>query len=460
MTSQPPAQPLELTRREMRSLVDATFERIANFYDTLPTQPVQEVDTRPERWAHLRQDLPEDGRPIDELLELFFGDLVPNCFNTTSPGFMAYIPGGGLFHAAVADLIADSVNRYVTVWAAAPGLAEIENSVIRWFRQMVGYPEDSSGFLTSGGSLANFSALFTARKEKLPEEFLDGRIYVSDQTHHSVLRAASLVGFPSRSVRTIPTNQRFQLRCEALEDAIASDRAAGVKPFAIVASAGTTNTGAIDDLTRLAAVAQRERLWLHVDAAYGGFFALTERGRQRMTGIELADSITLDPHKGLFLPYGTGCLLVRDGAALERAHSIDADYMPPMQGSTEQVDFCNISPELSRDFRGLRIWLPIQMTGIGAWRDALDEKLDLTEWAWRELETIPGMRIVAEPQLSVVAFRLELDGLGRLQNGAHDRINRDLLDRINSRQRVYLTGTVLDGHFALRICVVVFRTHK
>jgi aromatic-L-amino-acid decarboxylase len=447
---------LELSTAEMRRFVDSAVARITAFFDSLPEQPTSSVDLSPEVRKALQEDLPEQGQPLEELLGLFFDRLVPNSFNTVSPGFMAYIPGGGLFHAAVADLIANSVNRYSTVWAAAPGMAEIETSVIRWFCQMVGYPDSASGFLSSGGSLANFSALFTARAERLPENFLNATIYVSDQTHHSVVRAARLAGFPQASVRSVAVDERFRLRVDLLEASIARDRQAGKSPFAIVASAGTTNTGAIDDLAALADLAKDQGLWLHVDAAYGGFFVLTDRGRTRMVGLERADSITLDPHKGLFLPYGTGCLLVRDGAALGRAHRIEADYMPPMQESAEQIDFCNISPELSRDFRGLRVWLPLKMHGACVFRKALDEKLDLTEWAWRELEGIDGIRIVAEPQLSVVAFRLERPGLA----GAElDRLNLDLLDRINSKQRVFLTGTTLRGRFALRICVVVFRTH-
>jgi aromatic-L-amino-acid decarboxylase len=223
-----------------------------------------------------------------------------------------------------------------------------------------------------------------------------------------------------------------------------------------VASAGTTNTGAVDDLEGAADVARRHGLWLHADAAYGGFFALTERGRVAMRGLERADSITLDPHKGLFLPYGTGSLLVRDGAALERSHALGADYMPEMSDTEEFVDFCQLSPELSRPFRGLRVWLPFKLAGAGAFRRQLDEKLDLARWAYERLRDIEGIEIVAEPQLSIVAFRLTQPGLDA---EAMNRLNRELLDRINARRRVYLTGTTVGGSFVLRICVLSFRTH-
>ena len=255
----------------------------------------------------------------------------------------------------------------------------------------------------------------------------------------------------------MPSDERFRLRPGPLAEAIRADRVAGMTPFLVVGSAGTTNTGAVDDLEALADLAAAENLWFHVDAAYGGFFVLTERGRARLAGIDRADSLVLDPHKGLFLPYGTGCLLVRDAAALHRTHHVEADYMPQFQSEPDLVDFCEISPELSRDFRGLRVWLPLKMHGLGAFRAALDEKLDLAEWACGELEKLDDVEVVARPQLSIVAFRLAPAGLDR---EATNRLNRDFLERINARRRVFLTATTLDGRFVLRICVLSFRTHR
>jgi aromatic-L-amino-acid decarboxylase len=342
------------------------------------------------------------------------------------------------------------------VWLAAPGLAQIEAVVGRWLCQMIGYPATSLGLLTTGGSLANLIALVTARRERLPEDFLTGVLYTSDQAHHSVQKAALLAGFPPARVREVPSDERFCLRLDVLRERIAADREAGLRPFCIVANAGTTNTGAVDDLEGVAEVAAAERLWLHVDAAYGGFFVLTERGRRALSGMEKADSVTLDPHKGLFLPYGTGSLLVRDGEALRRAHSVHADYLPPMQDDPDFVDFSSISPELSRDFRGLRVWLPVKMHGIGAFRRALDEKLDLAAWAVEELRRIPGVEIVAEPQLSLLAFRVVRSGL---EEAALDDLNRRVMEAVNARKRVYITGTVAGGRFLIRICVLSFRTH-
>jgi aromatic-L-amino-acid/L-tryptophan decarboxylase len=447
---------LELQGDALRRLVDAATDRILAHLASLPEQPSADVSGGAELARSLVEPLPEEGTRPEELLDLLFGRVIPKTFNTAGPGYLAYIPGGGVPHAAVADLISDATNRYVGVFAAAPGIAQLEANVGRWFCDLAGLPPSARGILTSGGSLATFSALAAARRDRLPEDFLSGRIYASDQTHHSVRKAAMLAGFPERAVREVDSDAHFRVRVDALERAIAEDRAAGRTPFLLVANAGTTNTGAVDDLPALAELAARERLWLHVDAAYGGFFLLTREGRRRLAGIERADSIVLDPHKGLFLPYGTGALLVRDGATLRRAHALSADYMPEMQEDPELADFNLLSPELSRGFRGLRVWLPVKMHGIGPFRRNLEEKLELARWACERLREIPGMEIVAEPQLSIVAFRLAPPGAGAEQL---DSLNRDLLHRVNARRRVYLTGTLLRGRFVLRICVLSFRTH-
>jgi aromatic-L-amino-acid decarboxylase len=460
----PAASPLELSGAAMRRLVDAAMDRIAPHLDSLPRQAAADAEGAATLARSLVEPLPERPAPLGEVLDLLFERAVPRSFNTAGPGYLAYIPGGGLPHSAVADLIADAVNRYVGVFAAAPALAQLEANVVAWFSGIAGYPKAARGLLTSGGSLANFTAVVTARRERLPEQFLAGTLYASDQVHHSVQKAALLAGFPPASVRSIPSDAAFRLRLDLLAAAVAADRREGRLPFMVVANAGSTNTGAVDPLDGLADLCAREGLWLHVDAAYGGFFLLTERGRRTLAGIERADSIVLDPHKSLFLPYGTGALLVRDGAALRRAHSVAADYMPPLSSDDELIDFCEISPELSRPFRGLRVWLPLKLLGAAPFRDALDEKLDLAQWAADELRAMPEVEILAEPQLSLLAFRLAPGGLGAGDSSDAEarlnRLNRDWMARVNARRRVYLTGTMLGGRFALRICVLSFRTHR
>ncbi len=448
---------LELDDAAMRRLVDASLERIVAHVGSLPEQPAGDTSGAAELARELAEAAPEAPGSLDEALRLLFERAIPKSFNTAGPGYLAYIPGGGLFASAVAALIASAVNRYIGVWAAAPALVQIETNVVRWLCELVGYGPEAGGILTSGGSLANFSAIVAARRDRLPEDFLRGTLYVSEEAHHSIRKAALLAGFPTRNVRAIPTDDRFCLRLDALHTQLVADRAAGLVPFLLVASAGTTNTGAVDDLVALAALAREQRLWFHVDAAYGGFFLLTERGRRALAGIAQADSIVLDPHKGLFLPYGNGALVVRDAGALRRAHSVQAEYMPPIQEDLERADFAELSPELSRDFRGLRVWLPVKLHGLGAFRRALDEKLDLAAWAVEQVRLIPGVEIVAEPQLSLFAFRLVRPGLDR---AALDELNRNFLSAVNARQRVHLSGTVVNAGFVSRVCVLSFRTHR
>lgn len=450
--------PLELSPEAFRKLTHRAVECIVEHIESLPEQPTTNTGGGRRFARSLAEPVPQEGTPFEDLLRMLFKRAIPCSFNTAGPGYMAYIPGGGLPHAAVADLIANATNRYVGLWLASPALVQLEANVIRWFSDMVGYPQTAGGTLTSGGSLANLTAVITARRERLPENFLRGTLYASDQVHHSITKAALLAGFPPRNVRQIPTDSTFRLRLDLLQEQIEADRQADLTPFLVVGNAGSTNTGAVDDLSALAQLARQESLWFHADAAYGGFFMLTQRGTQALAGLDRADSITLDPHKGLFLPYGTGCLLVRDLDTLRRTHSTDAAYLPSMQEEDDLVDFCEISPELSRDFRGLRVWLPLKMHGVGVFRDNLDEKLDLAQETAAELRNIPHLEVLAAPPLSLVVFRLAPSGLSP---DKLNRLNRRFLRLINKPRRVVLTPTTLpDGRYVLRICILSFRTHR
>src|ERR1700687_4217699 len=287
------ASPLELSGAALRRLVDAAMDRIAPHLDSLPRRPPAATAGGAALARSLVEPLPERPAPLDEVLDLLFERAVPKSFNTAGPGYLAYVPGGGLPHSAVASLIAETVNRYVGVFAAAPALAQLEATLVAWFADLAGYPRAARGQLTSGGSLANFTALVTARRERLPEDFLAGTLYASDQAHHSVQKAALLAGFPPASVRSIPSDAAFRLRLDLLEERIATDRRAGRLPFLVVANAGSTNTGAVDPLGPLADLCARHGLWLHVDAAYGGVLVLTQRGRGGLPGIEAPGFVRL-----------------------------------------------------------------------------------------------------------------------------------------------------------------------
>lgn len=447
--------PLEPSSDELRSLLSEATDYVVRHLESIADQPSHDVAQSERIAASLHESrAPEEARSFGELLDLLFDTAIPASMNSASGGYMAYVPGGGIVHSAVADFIADAVNRYVGLRIGAPALVELEANTIRWFCDFVGYPEGAGGILTSGGSLANFSAIVTAREARSLDTPLERvTVYVSDQAHHSVRKASVLAGVPAANVRELSTDNEFRIDCACLEDAIATDRTCGMVPIAIVANAGTTNSGAIDDLHELADLCRRHSVWLHVDAAYGGFFALTERGAQKLSGLEQADSITLDPHKGLFLPYGTGSLLVKDPAKLYCAHSFSADYV---SSSDHTIDFGQMSPEQTRDFRGLRVWLPLKMLGVAPFREALDEKLDLAEWLARELRQVDNVEVMFQG-LSTVLFRAR----GNDESGsALDELNQKFLVEINAQQRCYLSGTRIRGAYALRACILCFRTHQ
>ena len=299
--------PLEVSAEQLRHDVNGVLDYLTQHLQTLDSQPAWDLADDDASNVSARETVPIEPGQFDAIIEDLFSNRMTPSYNPSCGGYLAYVPGGGLPHAAVADLISGILNKFVTLWQVAPGFANIEADVIDWFSGIVGFPNTAGGYLTTGGSMANWSAIVTARRVQLGDQFLDGVIYTTEQSHHSVMKAAVLAGFPEANVRLVPTTN-LVMNVPALEAQIRSDQEHGARPFLVVANAGTTNTGAVDDLSAIARVCNEHNLWLHTDAAYGGFFMLTKRGKNRLSGIELSDSITLDPHKGLFLPYGT-CLL-------------------------------------------------------------------------------------------------------------------------------------------------------
>jgi aromatic-L-amino-acid/L-tryptophan decarboxylase len=446
----PMPYPLDPTPEQMRQMGRAALDYLIEFTASQDEQAALDVEGAMDAARSVRGSPPEDGGSFDRLMDQV--DLVAaKAYNTTGPGYLPFIPGGGLFAAALGDFMATGINRFVNLWGQGPVGAQIEYNVVRWLCDLFGYGSESRGILTTGGSMANLSALVAARKAKLPEDFLSGTLYVSEQVHASNAKAASIAGFPVGNVRSVPVTDDLKMNVGALREMLAADRSDGRTPFFVIASAGTTNTGAIDPIAEIADVAAQEDLWLHVDGAYGGFFQLTERGRAAFVGIERADSITLDPHKGLFLPYGTGSLVVRDGARLREAHFVGQHYLQDFPPEDEIPNFTEYSIELSRDFRGLRVWFPLVLHGVNAFREALDEKLDLAGYLYEELSTVPGLELFGEPELTVVPFRLREGG---------EEANRRLLDLINASKRVVLSSTLLQGDFTIRACILSHRTHR
>lgn len=363
---------------------------------------------------------------------------------TAGPGYLAYFPAGGLYSSVLGEALAQAVNRYTGVAAMAPGMVAIEQSVVRWCCREFGLPDGAGGVITSGASIATLAALHTAREARGA-----GGIYVTEFTHHCVAKAARIAGMPGR-LRVVPVDDELRMDVDAAARMIREDRAAGQTPLMLVGTAGSTNTGTVDPLGPLADLARHEGLWLHVDAAYGGGFRLTERGRLLLRGVERADSVTFDPHKSLFLPYGTGVLLVRDEDLLRAAHSADGDYLQDLGDEDGLPDIADLGPELTRDSRGLRLWLPLHLHGVDAFRAALDEKLDLARWAYERLRADPNLEVPRRPDLTVLTFRSAIG----------DPASAAMLERINATRRVFLSSTKVDGRFTLRMCVLSHRTHR
>ena len=443
-----PEYPLEPDPKALRRMLQQCADFVVEHLESLPRQPSFDIDGAGEVAAGFRELPPESGRPLPELLERL-APAFAKSFTTAGPGYLAFIPGGGIPAAALADLLACITNRFVNVAAAAPALAQIEATAVAWLARLMGYSETAGGILTSGGSISNLMAIVAARAAHLPEDFLHATLYLSEEAHLSLVKAARIAGFSERNLRWIPVDGRCRMIPDRLEEEVRRDQAAGRRPFLVIANAGTTNTGAVDPIPEILDIARRHDLWTHADAAYGGFFRLTREGPSLLPQMEHCDSITLDPHKGMFLPYGTGCLLVRDPEALRRAMRTEAGYLQDVAEGKGIPSFHELSPELSRDFRGLRIWLPLQMHGLEAFRRQIQEKLDLARWAYQELVDDPHFEMLDTPQLSIVAF-VSRDGAAR---------GEEILQRVNRRRRVFLSSTKMAGRYVLRICVLSFRTH-
>jgi aromatic-L-amino-acid decarboxylase len=440
--------PLEPDRTTMETLGRLTLDRAIDFVEGFPDRPMMpDPDVAARVTNELLAPPPDEPAPIGELLARM--DRAASCaVEVAGPGYLAYVPGGGVFSSAVADLYARATNRFVGVTALAPGLAAMEHGIVRWLCDVCGLPSTAGGQLHSGGSMANLSAVITARHAGLGEDLANGTLYVSEHVHQSIAKAAYLAGLPKAAVRRVPCTADLRMDPEAAAAMIAADKTAGRRPFLLVGTAGTTNTGAIDPLPALADIASEHHLWLHMDAAYGGLFALTARGQQRLEGLERADSITLDPHKSLFMPYGTGALLVRDPAALRAAHEVGAAYLQDLDSELAVPNAADLGPELSREARGLRVWLPLHLHGVAAFRDALDEKLDLAQHAYERLSAEPALETPWEPELTIVAFRLPSEAA-----------NRRLLEQTNASRRVFMSSTRIDGRHTLRLAILSHRTH-
>jgi glutamate/tyrosine decarboxylase-like PLP-dependent enzyme len=374
--------------------------------------------------------------------------------NPASGGHLGYIPGGGLYFSSLGDYLADVFNRYAGVYFAGPGAVRMENMIIRWLCGIMGYPDDAAGNLTSGGSMANLMGIVCARDASRikARDYERAVIYLTKQVHHSVDKAIRIAGLRECIVRHVPMDDHYRMSVTDLDRMITIDKTHRLHPLMVIASAGTTDTGAIDPLEEIGRMAKKHELWYHVDAAYGGFFMLTVEGKEKLKGIEMSDSVIVDPHKGLFLPYGTGVVLVKDAKKLQQSHFYSANYMQDAASATDEISPADVSPELTKHFRGLRMWLPLMLHGLKPFKACLEEKLLLAKYFHQEIQKL-GFETGPQPELSVVTYRYIPE------HGDANEFNKRLVEEVQKDGRVFISSTMLDGTFTLRAAILAFRTH-
>jgi aromatic-L-amino-acid/L-tryptophan decarboxylase len=448
--------PLGVDPVTMRRLGQATLDMLVEQLKDPGSVPVVGGASPQEMRRRLHAPAPERGQDFDGLLREIVESVLPAMVRGDHPGYMAFIPGQGTWPGALGDFIASGLNLYGGSWKEGAGPAQLELTVLDWFKHWIGYPETASGTLVSGGSVANMTALACAREAMAggsPERLV---VYLADQAHSSMPRAARILGFRPDQVRVLPVDDRYRLRPDALLGAMQADRRAGRRPFFVGAAAGSTNTGAIDPLPELASICKEHGVWLHVDGAYGAFAVLTERGRSWLRGIELADSVTLDPHKWLYQPYECGCVLVRDGPQLRRAFEIAPDYLKEVTSINREVNFVDHGMQLSRATRALKVWMSVRYFGLEAFRQAIDHSIDLALHAQRRIEASPAFEMLSPASLSVVAFRRRFDDTD--DETAIEHRNRALLQGLEATGRAWLSSTRLRGRYAVRICVTNHNT--
>jgi glutamate/tyrosine decarboxylase-like PLP-dependent enzyme len=448
-------------RAALRDPVIAYAER---FLDALPSLPAF-VETDDRGIGLLEQPIGEEPVPIETLLELLGRHVDRAGLNAASAGHLGYIPGGGIYASALGDYLADVTNRYAGVFFSSPGAVRMEHQLNRWMADLVGYPAGAAGTSCSGGSIANLTALAAAREaHRIRARDVERTVvYLTSQTHHCVAKALRILGLGECMTRMVPLDDRYRMRPEALDRLVQADRREGLRPWLVVGSAGSTDVGAVDPLEAIGDVAAARGLWYHVDGAYGAFFALTDHGRRILRGMDRSDSIVMDPHKTLFLPYGSGVVLVRNPEHLLAAFRSEAPYLQDTLKATEELSPTDLSPELTRPSRGPRLWLPLLVHGVAAFRAALEEKLLLARYFHREVARL-GFEVGPEPDLSVVIYRYVP---ARMRAGdvprdeeAINRINRAMLEAIHRDGRVFISSTDLDGAYTLRFACVVHRTHR
>ncbi|MEW2546600.1 pyridoxal-dependent decarboxylase [Streptomyces sp. NPDC047002] len=445
----------EEMRRAGRQVVDLVVERLLGVAEGRPHAVLGVAEAR----RLVGRELPEEGADLADLVERVARDVLPQGVRFDHPRCFAFVPTTGNYPAVLADALASAFLSVPGAWLVGSGPTQIELTALGWLAGLLGLPGSFGGVFVSGGSVANLTALTAARDDRLGGDLARARLYCSTQAHPSVARAVHVLGFGRDQLCALPPGPGLRLDARAVRERVVADLAAGLRPFAVVATVGTTSTGAVDPLPELSAVCEEFGLWLHADGAYGAAAALTSRGREQCAGLASVDSLTVDPHKWLFQPYEAGCVLVRDPAVLRASfrmdrHRLDTGYLAPARATGEEVNLDDYGPQQSRGLRALKLWLSLSAFGAAAFRRAVDHGLDLAEYAGARIAAHPGLELVTPPALGIVTFRHRG---GRAPDGgcAHDD---GFQERVSAA--VCATGdamvltTEVAGARCLRLCTI------
>jgi glutamate/tyrosine decarboxylase-like PLP-dependent enzyme len=460
---------LDPSEDEIHRWGESTVAAVAEYLGGIRERCVYPDTSCADIRALLDEKLPLEGASFDELLATFRDTIVSRSRQNAHPRMFGYVQAPGSAIAAFADLLASTLNANLTAWRSAPAAVEIERLTINWIKQILGFDQSAGGLFVSGGSMANLAAIAAARHTKAPKQFAAKgaqtspqpmRIYASGETHHSIAKAATLLGIGHDNVCNVAVDGRFRLRTDDLVAQIESDLAEGRLPFCVVANAGTVSTGACDPLADVRAVADQFGLWMHVDASYGGFAVMALSARGRLAGLELADSVALDPHKWLYLPVDCGCVIYRNPAVARATFSHDADYTRIIGVEADEAfAFWDYGPELSRRFRALKVWMLIKAVGVRLLADSIEKDLACARHLERLVRDSDDFEMLAPVELSIFCFRYLPPGFERGRDDTEiSMFNERLLIALQRDGSSYLSNATIGGRFALRGCVMNYRT--
>ncbi len=444
-----------------RRLGHRLIDQIDDFYSSLPTRAVQLPDEL-RSYGPIHNPLPEEGEDAGEVLDELCREMVDQGFHVPSANYFGLMNPTPTYMGVLAEALVAGLNPQLATLARSQLASKIELETVRWIGGRVGWPEEFNGTFTSGGNEANFSGIALALASKFPDSVENGvaaigaqpTLYASAESHHSLDKSAGLLGIGRRALRRIAVNEAAQLDPKKLDQAIDEDRAAGRKPFCVVATAGTTNSGAVDDLVSISEICKRHGLWLHVDGAYGAAVIFSYQHRNLVRGIELADSLTIDPHKWLAMPFAAGVILTSHPAILERAFSVAAPYMPKAAGA-HLPDNSRISTQWTRRMNSLKLWLTLRVHGRKAYEELIDRQLQLAKSFVRWVEASTDFGLAAPQTLPIVTFRLKSAGLTAQQlSTAH----ADIVDQVTRDGRRWISETIVKGQSVLRMMVISYLT--